>query len=60
MENANLCTRIILHNLSIFSYQCILTLTYDLFDPKINRAHPCLMGSLCVKFHDERCKGDQL
>ena len=24
---------------------------------KIYRAHPCLMGSLHVKFHDDRCKG---
>ena len=30
---------------------------YDRFDLKINRAHPRLMGSLCVKFHDDRCKG---
>ena len=28
-----------------------------LFDIKIYRAHPCLMGSLHVKFHDNRCKG---
>ena len=27
------------------------------FDLKIYRAHPCLMGSLHVKFHDNRCKG---
>ena len=27
------------------------------FDLKINRAHPWLMGSLHVKFHDDRCKG---
>ena len=27
------------------------------FDPKINRAHPQLIGSLCVKFHNDRCKG---
>ena len=26
-------------------------------DPKINRAHPQLMGNLCMKFHGERCKG---
>ena len=26
-------------------------------DPEINRAHPCLMASLHVKFHDDRCKG---
>ena len=31
-----------------------MTLTFDL---KIYRAHPCLMGSLHVKFHDDRCKG---
>ena len=30
-----------------------MTLTFDL---KIYRAHPCLVGSLHVKFHDERCK----
>ena len=28
-----------------------MTLT---FDPKINRAHPWLMGSKCMKFHDHR------
>ena len=28
-----------------------------LFDLKIYRAHPWLMGSLHVKFHDDRCKG---
>ena len=27
------------------------------FDLKIYRAHPRLMGSLHVKFHDDRCKG---
>ena len=27
------------------------------FDLKIYRAHPWLMGSLHVKFHDDRCKG---
>ena len=27
------------------------------FDLKIYRAHPCLMGSLHIKFHDDRCKG---
>ena len=27
------------------------------FDLKIYRAHPWLMGSLYVKFHDDRCKG---
>ena len=27
------------------------------FDLKIYRAHPCLMGSLHVKFHDDRNKG---
>ena len=26
------------------------------FDLKIYRAHPCLMGSLHAKFHDDRCK----
>ena len=35
----------------------IVILTCDLFDCKINRAHPQLMKSLCVKFHDCRCKG---
>ena len=27
------------------------------FDLKIYRAHPCLMGSLHVKFHNDTCKG---
>ena len=39
---------------TIFSNLCIVTLTFDL---KIYRAHPWLMGSLHVKFHDDRCKG---
>ena len=30
--------------ITIFSRQCIVTLT---FDPEIDRAHPWLMGSLC-------------
>ena len=34
------------------------TMRHDLdlwpFDPKINRAHPWLMGSKCMKFHDHR------
>ena len=33
-----------------------ITMRHDLdlwpFDPKINRAHPWLMGSKCMKFHD--------
>ena len=36
----------------------IITMRHDLdlwpFDPKINRAHPWLMGSKCMKFHDHR------
>ena len=39
---------------TISSNLCIVTLTFDL---KIYRAHPCLVGSLHVKFHDDRCKG---
>ena len=35
-----------------------ITMRHDLdlwpFDPKINRAHPWLMGSKCIKFHDHR------
>ena len=35
-----------------------ITMRHDLdlwpFDPKINRAHPWLMGSKCMKFHDHR------
>ena len=27
------------------------------FDPKIDRAYHWLMGSLCMKFHDDKCKG---
>ena len=27
------------------------------FDPKVNRSHPWLMGSLPVKFHEDTCKG---
>ena len=30
------------------------------FDPEINRAHPQLMGSLCVKYHDYRCEDEPL
>ena len=29
-----------------------------LFDPKVNRAHPWLMGSVPMKFHEDRCKGE--
>ena len=36
----------------------LITMRHDLdlwpFDPKINRAHPWLMGSKCMKFHDHR------
>ena len=35
-----------------------ITMRHDLdlwpFDPKINRAHPWLMGSKCMNFHDHR------
>ena len=35
-----------------------ITMHHDLdlwpFDPKINRAHPWLMGSKCMKFHNHR------
>ena len=34
--------------------QCKVTLTFNL---EINRGHPRLMGIICVKFHDDRCKG---
>ena len=44
-----LCTKKI-----IFSNQCLVTLT---FGPKIDRALPRLLGSLCVEFHDDSCKG---
>ena len=37
---------------------CIVTLTFDLFDPKANRAYTLLMGRLHVKFHEDRCKGE--
>ena len=28
------------------------------FDPEVNRAYPWLMGSVPVKFHEDRCKGE--
>ena len=28
------------------------------FDPKVDRAHPLLMGSVPVKFHEDGCKGE--
>ena len=37
------------------SMHCDLDLWY--FDPQINRAHRQLIGSLYVKFIDDRCKG---
>ena len=43
---------------TIFSNPCIVTLTFDLFDPKVHRAHTWLMGRLHVKFHEDRCKGE--
>ena len=49
--------RIILPNLAIFSYQCIVTLTFDLLTRKSQGHILELVGSLCVKFHDDRCKG---
>ena len=27
-------------------------------DPKVDRAHPWLMGSVSVQFHEDRCKGE--
>ena len=27
------------------------------FDPKMTRAHPRLLGSICKKFHNGNCKG---
>ena len=36
-----------------FSVINAVTLT---FDPKINRAHPRLMESMCVKFNHDRCR----
>ena len=42
---------------TIFSNYCIVTLTFDLLTPDIHKAHPRLMASLHVKFHDDRCKG---
>ena len=40
---------------TILPNPCIVTLTFDL---KVNRAHPCLMGRVPVKFHEDRCKGE--
>ena len=38
----------------------IIQIQHDLdlwpFDPKIHGSYPRLMGSLCMKFHDDRCK----
>ena len=35
---------------------CIVTLTFDLLTPTSIGHTPPLKGSLCVKFHDDRCK----
>ena len=43
--------------LTIFSYQCIVTLTFNIFDAEIHRAHPLFIESLCAKFHDDQSKG---
>ena len=32
-------------------------LDLDLLTPETNTVYPQLMGSLCVKFHEDRCKG---
>ena len=32
-------------------------LDLSLFDPETHRVHSHLMESLCMKFHDDRCKG---
>ena len=42
---------------NIFMNQCSATLTFDLLTHEIIRAHLRLMGSLYVKFHDNKCKG---
>ena len=44
-------------NLAIFSYQCIVTLTFDLLTRKSLGQNPWLIRSLYVKFHEDRCKG---
>ena len=46
VERKQLNAEIVLPKLAIFSYQCIVTSTFDL---NIIRAHPLLMGSLCLK-----------
>ena len=40
------------------SMHCDLDLSS--FNPKIQRAHPRLMGSLCMKFDDDRCKAEAI
>ena len=37
------------------SIHCDLDLSS--FDPEIDMAHPRLMGSICLKVCDDRCKG---
>ena len=45
VERKQLSAEIVLPNLAVFSYQCIVTSTFDL---NIIRAHPLLMGeSVC-------------
>ena len=44
---------------TIFNIQCS-DLDIWPFDPEIYRAHFQHMGSLCVKFHDDRCKGKEI
>ena len=44
-------------NINHFQLSMHCDLDLELLDPEINRTHPRLMGSLCMKFHYERCKG---
>ena len=44
---------------NINHFQLSMNCDLDLwpFDTKIHRAHPRLVGSLCMTFHDNKCKG---
>ena len=49
-----------LHGGLTFLGSHIFTSLYCPFDPEIYREHPHLMGRLCMKYHDDRFKGEEI
>ena len=57
VKRKQLCTRTIWPNFAIFGYQCIVTLTFDHFTLTSLGHILESFWSLCMKFHEDRCKG---